>query len=98
MEYDPEIHAGSWLFKVKACVDRTNEDYGSIDCDQGDFNEVELRFALCEELSPEEAAEHQVCKEPDEEEVPEPEPEEPEDKTDEEIEEEEEDEEEEDLN
>ena len=49
MEFDPQLHAGSWHFLVKACVDRRAEDYESIDCDPG-YNQVELEFVLCAEL------------------------------------------------
>ena len=46
MQFESDLHAGSWHFLVKACVDRRTEALNSIDCDSG-YNKVELEFVLC---------------------------------------------------
>ena len=47
--FDSELHEGQWLFLVKACVDRRTEEYGSIDCDNGQ-NYLYVEFISCENV------------------------------------------------
>ena len=49
MQFESDLHAGSWHFLVKACVDRRTEALNSIDCDSG-YNRVELEFVLCADI------------------------------------------------
>ena len=34
-DFDPELHAGTWLFRLKVCVDRREEAFEGFDCDDG---------------------------------------------------------------
>ena len=59
LQFASDVHAGSWHFLVKACVDRREEELGSIDCDPG-YNKVELEFVLCADID--DSDEFPVCK------------------------------------
>ena len=58
LQFAPDVHAGSWHFLVKACVDRRTEALNSIDCDSG-YNKVELEFILCADID--NSDEFKVC-------------------------------------
>ena len=44
------LHAGSWLFRLKVCVDRREESYQGFDCDAGQ-NLIHLDFLDCTSLA-----------------------------------------------